>query len=96
MESLHKFNFKVSVLPSSDLVFENALFCNDKDYESIKNATKSKALVYCYIKNSCMLIKAHSGVQQGHIAISKLLREAIGVSETIGNVEVECNLCHLI
>jgi hypothetical protein len=96
MENSTKFSFKVCSLPSNELIFENALFVNDKDYETIKKQTNSKALVYGYVKGSLMQIKSHSGVQQGHIAIAKLFREALGVSEQIGQVDFECKVVNNI
>jgi hypothetical protein len=90
MENSSKYTFKVCSLPSNELIFDNALFVNVKDFELIKNQTHAKALIYCYVKGSLMHIKSHSGVQQGHIAIAKLFREALGVSEQIGQVEIEC------
>jgi hypothetical protein len=90
MENKMQFTFKICSLPATDLVFENALFVNEKDFETMKKSTNSKHLLYCHVKNSIMHVKGRPDVQQGHLAMGKLYRESIGVSETIGQLDIQC------
>jgi hypothetical protein len=90
MDSDILFNLKICSLPSNELVYENALFLNPKDYETIKKQAKSKNCVHLMIKNHIMHVKSNDNVPQGSLAIGKLFRESMSISESLGTIETKC------
>lgn len=92
MDNNVKYSFKICSLPKNELVFENALFINPKDYDTMKSASNAKTCIHVSIKNSIMHLKAHENVPLGSMAIGKLFRECMSISETLGAIDVSCKL----
>jgi vesicle-fusing ATPase len=87
--SPNRFSFKVASLPSNDYVLMNALIINSKDFQTIKEKTGAKLLIFVKVKNAyIMQLKESQQVASGSLAIGRIYREMMGIGAT-GNVEVE-------
>lgn len=95
MDNNYKFNFKIASLPSAEYVYENALFVNSQEYETMKIRVRSGNQLYAKIRNFIFLIKPNDKVERGSIAIGKIFRGMIALSGT-GNVDVDCKLISYI
>ena len=85
------FSFKLSALPSNELLYYNTVFLNPEDIKRVQVETGSKDRIFLNIKNSIFLVKECKDVVKGYISLSKIFREMIQVPTT-GDILVTCKI----
>jgi hypothetical protein len=83
------FTFKLSALPSNELLYNNSVFLNPEDLKKVQLETNSRDKVYFNIKNCIFCVKECKDVVKGYISLSKIFREMIQVPTT-GDINVSC------
>lgn len=85
------FNFKISGLPSNDLVYCNNVFLNSEDFKRVQTETATKDKIYFSIKNFIFAVKECNDVVKGYISMSKIFRDMIQIPG-VGDLSVSCML----
>ena len=85
------FTFKISGLPSNDLVYNNNVFLHSEDYNKVRQDTNTKEKIYFTIKNFIFSVKECNDVVKGYISLSKIFRDMVQIPGT-GEVSVSCKL----
>ena len=76
------FTFKSAPLPSNNLIVQNCVFVNFKEFATLKQKTGARDKIYIKIKGRTMELNPTEGIEDGHMAMGKVFRQMLQIGGT--------------
>jgi hypothetical protein len=85
------YTYKISGLPSNELVYSNNVFLNPEDYKKVQLETGAGDKIYFSIKGFLFSVQQCNDVVKSYLSLSKISRDIVQIPGT-GEVSVSCKI----